>query len=171
MKHFWTNACNIYLKHLQHMQLVQHPDLLVHTAETSETLETYACNMRFQHSATSPCCLGNGGSSACGVHWRQRLGGGYTMRKGDSARMTGRGSQIHRGATRGGLAALVRPWPGLSPALHRHVEGGSVLLVVACSRRGRCPAVPRHTPAPKERGWEGVALEVWGSSAGMSGSG
>ena len=31
---------------------------LQHTSETCETLKTYACNMRFQHSATSPCCFG-----------------------------------------------------------------------------------------------------------------
>jgi hypothetical protein len=32
--------CNIRVKHLQR------------TTETSETLETYACNMRFQHNIT-----------------------------------------------------------------------------------------------------------------------
>ena len=51
--------CNIHLKHLQH------------TSETSETLKIYACNMRFRHIATSPCCLQNGGSTASGVHRRQ----------------------------------------------------------------------------------------------------
>ena len=44
------------LKHLQHMQHVQHPPIyfcnihvkqLQHTSKTSETLETYACNIRF----------------------------------------------------------------------------------------------------------------------------
>jgi hypothetical protein len=38
-------ACNIHVQPLQH---VQHPDLLLqHTSETSETLETDACNMYF----------------------------------------------------------------------------------------------------------------------------
>jgi hypothetical protein len=58
------NICNIliyfYNIHLKQLQ---------HTSETSETLET--CNMRFQHIATSPCYLRNGGSSARGVHRRQ----------------------------------------------------------------------------------------------------
>ena len=32
--------CNIVIKHLQH------------TSETSKTLKTYACNMRYQHNVT-----------------------------------------------------------------------------------------------------------------------
>jgi hypothetical protein len=50
---FGTHTCNICVLPLQHMQ---HPDLLLqypyeqlqHTSETSETVETYTCNMRFQ---------------------------------------------------------------------------------------------------------------------------
>jgi hypothetical protein len=48
-----TEVCNTRIQPLQHMQ---HPDLLLqhlrktlakHTSETSKTLETYGCNMRF----------------------------------------------------------------------------------------------------------------------------
>jgi hypothetical protein len=47
----WTNACNMPLKHLQHMQhpLIYfcniHMKLLQHTSETSETIKTYICNI------------------------------------------------------------------------------------------------------------------------------
>jgi hypothetical protein len=62
-------ACNIRVQPLQHMQ---HPGLnlqhgrkhLQHTSETSETLETYVCNMRFQRNISlllrrieSRCCV------------------------------------------------------------------------------------------------------------------
>jgi hypothetical protein len=52
--------CNIHKKHLQH------PD------KTSETLETFFCNMRFQR-AMSPCCLDKSQSST--PPWRMELGG------------------------------------------------------------------------------------------------
>jgi hypothetical protein len=78
-----TDACNIHLKYLQY---VQHPDLLFatsirnnlqHTSKIYETHETYAYNMRFQRSATSPYCLGEWRLlSACGAHRRQRPGDG-----------------------------------------------------------------------------------------------
>jgi hypothetical protein len=66
--------CNIRMKYLQH---------------TSETFKTLSAE-------TSPCCLKNGGSSACGVRWRQRpgsgckqrLSGGYTTGQGGSGRVS-----------------------------------------------------------------------------------
>ena len=48
-----TEACNIRIQPLQHMQHLDlfcniHKKHLQYTFETYETLETYACNMRFQ---------------------------------------------------------------------------------------------------------------------------
>jgi hypothetical protein len=75
-----TNICNIRVQPLQHMKhpdlLLQHPSkYLQHTFETSETLGTYACNIRF---STFFFCMthsrvGNGQSAAKdgGAAWQR----------------------------------------------------------------------------------------------------
>jgi hypothetical protein len=51
-KTFETDACNIRLQPLQHVQTIYfciiHIKHLQRTSETSETIETYSCNMLFQ---------------------------------------------------------------------------------------------------------------------------
>jgi hypothetical protein len=64
---FWTNVCNMLLKQLQHMQHVQHPPIyfcnihkkqLQHTFKTTETPETYICNIRGKPEPVDSSCRG-----------------------------------------------------------------------------------------------------------------
>jgi hypothetical protein len=69
LRNICVQHCNIYniLIYLYNIHLKQ----LQHTSKTSETPDTNAYKMYFKHIATSPCCLQNIGSPACGVHRRQ----------------------------------------------------------------------------------------------------
>jgi hypothetical protein len=92
---------------------------LQRTSKTSETLETYVCNTRFQHNIS--LLFRNGGSSARGVHrWREahRSGGGRGKSGGE-----GHNGSTHSRRPRRARGAVEREEDGL---LHFGAVGMSV---------------------------------------------
>ena len=90
-----TYACNVPLKQLQHMQLVQHPPIyfcnihmkqLQHTSETPETLKTYICNIGEGKAGRS---ISAAGEAAMPAHQGRR---GARARKGGGSEGLGVGA-------------------------------------------------------------------------------
>ena len=102
--------CNTDIKHLQH---------------TSETSETYVCNMRFQRNIF--LLHRNGGSLACGVNqWRARGGAELAApvenRHRGSTRCGSRGEGEAKVAASGVSCHRKRAKPGRQPAARVRVD-------------------------------------------------
>jgi hypothetical protein len=129
--------CNIHIKHLQH------------TFKTSETLETYASTCAFSAAQHLLTAWENGGSSACGVHWKQQPDGACRLWARSAGELLVLG--LPRWSTCDwavGAVALPRRGP-LRPPCHGPL--------VPRPRGGRCARTLARTAA---REIKGVALET-----------
>ena len=137
---------------------MQHPDLLYntdikylqHTSEISETLETYASNMRFQRNVT--LLLGRMEARRCGA--RHRRGGQQQCMELAGAAVA-RATRRRGGVTRSSSCRLLT---GASVVVARQLDGGGHNERVARSRRPRRAGNAATASGRRGRGGHGTQM-------------